>query len=245
MLGRGVSLRSSRCYYLLYLPPHLPRHHLKGWIYKNWLYTSSKSCFCFLDATQVFISSMSRSWKAGYFFFLLKWNYSYSKIKIACQTGPLHQALCLLPWRMSADSSIFSANQAAREARCEPACKKKLSKSSQIQLCLEWQVELTLWGQKGALRPEVDDQTNTVCMAQARPSMEQVQQPCMLNAKKKKNISSSLLACSFLPVPPHGQGPSCSPWSLLCGWTAPGWWCSTRSAGLVPYSWITKTQVCQ
>lgn len=60
----------------------------------------------------------------------------------------------------------------------------------------------------------------------------------MLN-EEEKNFKARL----SLPAPPLGQGPSCSPWSLPCGWSALSWWCSTHSAGLAPCSWITYTQV--
>lgn len=57
-----------------------------------------------------------------------------------------------------------------------------------------------------------------------------------VNSKKKKTTKkTSTVDCSS-PVPPLGRGPSCSPWSLPCGWSALGWWCSTHSAGLVPGS---------
>lgn len=67
--------------------------------------------------------------------------------------------------------------------------------------------------------------------------------PSALHANSKVTIRRNLSACSVSPAPPLGQGSSCSPWSLPCGWSAPGWWCSTRLFGSVPCSWIANTHV--
>lgn len=62
-----------------------------------------------------------------------------------------------------------------------------------------------------------------------------------VNWAKKKITKKTSAVDSFSPVPPLGLGPSCSPWSLPCGWSALSWWCSTHSAGLVPCSLNYRT----
>lgn len=74
--------------------------------------------------------------------------------------------------------------------------------------------------------------------AEARRSVS----PTVPHAESRATVGSSSLARCFLQEILLGQGPSCWPWSLLCGGNAPGWRCSTRSAGWAPYSWITNTE---
>lgn len=84
-----------------------------------------------------------------FFFLFLKWNYRTSKTKTACQTGPLHLELSLVPrWKLG-DSGIFSGNQAGETAWCEAVWKTSEEGESLLsQLCLKRQVEPLSHGQK-------------------------------------------------------------------------------------------------
>lgn len=84
---------------------------IKLTVYHQWkLLLLSAFAFFWLCVSVSFISSMSASWKAEFFFFG-KWKYRTSIIKTAFQTNPLHPELSLLPWWILRDSGIFSENQ--------------------------------------------------------------------------------------------------------------------------------------
>ena len=165
---------------------HLPRHHLKGWIYKNWLYTSSKSCFfslCMQHQVFFFISSVSVSWKAEFIFKLFIRPKLRQLVKLALYiwSSPSYLDVC------REIAAYFQANQ-ARQRRLVWTSVDNLSKGgkfadSTVPEVASWTTATKAQRERAGSRLwRRHDQTNTVYTAQARLSIVKAFHPCMPKA---------------------------------------------------------------